>query len=1486
MPDWQPHGTLAYTLNGQVSNYFELGGLVVRDRLGDGQTFDAAFAPTVIIREGGQTVYQGPVAYTLGAKTADGTAAIQFDISQTMANAGLDRVLDGNGVALNQAAHATDYKHATIQVVFRTTLDATWTGSVPGDPLVDQGDTVRNDVLYDGNVVPTGSTAEDDSQAGVTLPVNQVSKSIYAVNGGTTKGTTSFATSAKVQSGDLVTFRLGLDIPLTSSHVVNLKDYLLLPVLKAIDPDADGTASGYTFLGSFNPSGLAAGTVMFGPTDSFHTQVPGVAPRVLVDANGNSLTLDFGGATNALYPATHLDLLVTLRVNDQAFGDGLLLTNQVTASEANSQLQGVEDNAIIQFVLGEPALKVTKGIIGVDNPASIFRNATTQDATIGPVSFTTPGSAGLRFRGTIDSTSLAAKPVDANITFADAGDRVSFAIIVENRGQGWKGAFDTLVHDTLPSGFVIPPGGLNLQVTDGTGAALRATGDLFGTGLEITDGANKGGIGTYDPTSGKNIAVITYDLVLATALATPQQALTNTAAVTHYAAQEGGIDRTPYDILPLTDTASVTVLPTIAKAVTATSLAATTRAQGDATIDDVAIGETVTYTITLRLPKGVMSQVHLDDLLPTLGGQIKAVSASVTGIGGNVSGTRPALNQAATLSDGNGDGVADTLSFDFGTVATAVDNVSDAKDTITVQVVGQLTKNAANAAGDVLVNTARVSAADPSSPGSRISQEATAKIEVVEPHLVISKAVSQATADAGDVLTYTVTLTNQVKGFDVSIVDLLNQIGPNASYVAGSARITGGTATIASGNGAGDASLLVTAAALDPGQAITVQFQARVGDTATSGKTFTNTASATGSSLPGTDPEERASPVSASASVGIGASTITKAVTATSYADTSASRGTATDQDVKVGETVTYTNTLTLPEGESVNYRVIDQLADSLVTGNTGGQLVYVPNSAKVAGIGTNLYTNAGFTKHPSGAAITAANGTGSGDPASPDTVTWAFSNIYNKADNTVSAADQIVLQIQAVASNVAANQTGDRLVNTARAYSDFTATQTATATVYVVQPLLAVTKAASATTGDAGNLITHTLTIRHASSSTADAYDVDLADILQPGIAYVTGSLTSTAGSASLANGTLSFHMNQLALSSGTVTLTYKAMLLDSVVNGLTIPNTATLDYQTSSPVQDPTGGRNITASAAAPVTVAITDTVTKVIASTDNPYSTDGNLAVGETVTYLLTATLGEGSQHLILKDALSAGLTYVSSQVTAINGITGSALAIGDAGSVSDGALTFDFGDIVNLGDNNAATGSVQVQVVTKVAAGTAVATVLTNTTTLAPTVGVNPYGINPGTVMPPKTASVASTVVAASIGDKAFEELNANGVQDSGEPGLAGVKVDLYNAANQLVATTTTTGTGVYSFGNLVPGHYREAFTAPATGSWFASPQGRGPAATDSDPDAAGNGPVITCATGTAATPQTAMPARLPASPAPTRSSPARSRPASMPGSTSR
>ena len=59
---------------------------------------------------------------------------------------------------------------------------------------------------------------------------------------------------------------------------------------------------------------------------------------------------------------------------------------------------------------------------------------------------------------------------------------------------------------------------------------------------------------------------------------------------------------------------------------------------------------------------------------------------------------------------------------------------------------------------------------------------------------------------------------------------------------------------------------------------------------------------------------------------------------------------------------------------------------------------------------------------------------------------------------------------------------------------------------------------------------------------------------------------------------------------------------------------------------------------------------------------------------------------------------------------------------------------------------------------------------------------------------------------SIGDRVWYDLNANGVQDSGETGINGVTVQLYNSSNVLIATTVTSGDGNYTFTGLAAGTY--------------------------------------------------------------------------------
>src|SRR6185312_8997492 len=59
---------------------------------------------------------------------------------------------------------------------------------------------------------------------------------------------------------------------------------------------------------------------------------------------------------------------------------------------------------------------------------------------------------------------------------------------------------------------------------------------------------------------------------------------------------------------------------------------------------------------------------------------------------------------------------------------------------------------------------------------------------------------------------------------------------------------------------------------------------------------------------------------------------------------------------------------------------------------------------------------------------------------------------------------------------------------------------------------------------------------------------------------------------------------------------------------------------------------------------------------------------------------------------------------------------------------------------------------------------------------------------------------------SIGDRVWKDTDGDGVQDSGEPGISGVTVQLLNSSNTVVATTTTDSNGNYTFSNVAAGNY--------------------------------------------------------------------------------
>ena len=87
--------------------------------------------------------------------------------------------------------------------------------------------------------------------------------------------------------------------------------------------------------------------------------------------------------------------------------------------------------------------------------------------------------------------------------------------------------------------------------------------------------------------------------------------------------------------------------------------------------------------------------------------------------------------------------------------------------------------------------------------------------------------------------------------------------------------------------------------------------------------------------------------------------------------------------------------------------------------------------------------------------------------------------------------------------------------------------------------------------------------------------------------------------------------------------------------------------------------------------------------------------------------------------------------------------------------------------------------------------------------------------------------------ADIGDFVWNDINEDGIQDAGESGIHDVTVELYDCCDNLVDTTATDGSGIYSF-IVAPGDYYVKFILPS-GMVF-SPQDQGmDDAVDSDAD---------------------------------------------------
>lgn len=939
-----PGDTLKYTLNLAISDYFAFGKdffnegqLVIRDQLSDGQTLSGTPTLTVTLAGVPQTI----TLVTTTVVNADGTTSMVFDIAQSLRNA----FSNIRGWLNGDLAFDDRLEGAVLAVLSYSAIVGQTYKPPSGAPHseINEGDELGNSAVVDGTLLQdifnlTGQSETDGSTTTSVIPTNTVDIKLVEVNN------TTPPSNGELRPGDEVTFELTYDLVTGDYEQFKLTAYLPLPLFDV---------TGVTWANGADP-----GQWQIGPGN---TNAGGIV--TVTSAAGNSVVFDFGSFVTSDTTGSRIVVRFTVRVGDQPFADQRSLDVLAQSSQQTTLTDRtlISSDVVAIVSVAEPVLSIKHGVVSGTNG--------TVSNTTG--SWNPPGSTGVPFNGSV--TDLAA--VDGNITGIDGGDTLRMVTAIENTGGG--GAFDVNTSITLPTGLSFVGGSLaaaNLQIYRGDGTLLVLGTDYSVSGNQITflDAGGQatllaGRSGTAADTSGANVVVISYDVVVSSTIEA-SRSLQSTATLSNYASVNGGSDFTPTD---LTDLASEQVAaPVISKAFADGTLDNGDSSASHTTGSDLVIGESMRYDIVVTLPEGTTQTLRIDDLIPPgmkldttfnggLGYQIITTRAGSGALGADFAGSIVVSGFTGQGGALGGDGVDARWTFSV-SGATADNQTGNNTFVIRLQLVANnVISNQANVS---LQNNAQLQFSDPDSdtPNGNVAVDRTVTlsgglptITVREPTLTVTQALTSTSGlggyDQGDTVTFTITLTNGAGGndfnaFDISFLDNLPTQLDNVT-LTGVLYQNGAT-----NNGGVDFEIVngqlrtVNGANIDiaKGGSIVLSLSGVVNATAASQSNFANLATVQWTSLDGTQAGERTG-VDGLLNGGTlndyrNASTLIVPVAQAiqisrvgGLPDTAApAPTTAPVEAVTIGEVIRYRVVVLIPEGNNPNYQVQILLANGL----------------------------------------------------------------------------------------------------------------------------------------------------------------------------------------------------------------------------------------------------------------------------------------------------------------------------------------------------------------------------------------------------------------------------------------------------------------------------------------------------------------------------------------------------------------------------
>ena len=583
--------------------------------------------------------------------------------------------------------------------------------------------------------------------------------------------------------------------------------------------------------------------------------------------------------------------------------------------------------------------------------------------------------------------------------------------------------------------------------------------------------------------------------------------------------------------------------------------------------------------------------------------------------------------------------------------------------------------------GAARANTARVYLA-----GAAVGANSnTINVYAAEPVLTIVKAVTATPQDAGDAVQYTLTITNTSTGntrataFNLIISDAVGPwVNLESVSIIGPAGMTSTDSSTLGANGTVSIAVTDLAPSVDiPGlqKTIVVTVNGHLLNNTPGGFDLINTGTVTYTSLPGaqgTTPNTTGSTTpgvsgapngerNGTGGVGTLNDYVASSQTTTNLTRPAIEKMAISPAAYTIGEIVTYTLRITLPEGVTEDMAVTDVLPAGLAYQS----YEVITTAAASGGLLTADFDGAFATPSPS-ATLPGTDG---------QDLVLAFGDTTVNADGS-AGNNRFLVRLTARVLNVFSNQNGDVLPNTGQvAYTnpnspfDTLTVNSNTVNLTVVEAILNLDKHVLTlpTPADAGGTITYEVVISHNAASAFDASDLHFTDILPAELDLDTGvgQITVTGAGVGVVDNssgnTVDITIGSLA-DGGSVTITYHALLLCSIAPDTTYTNTGDLTW-TSLP-GTPTGERtsgdglwdNGTGSAVNDYerqdTATFTTnpgTLTKSLEGTSSTITSGSDATIGETATFRVRVYVPEGTTTtLAVTDNLPAGLECVTGSI----------------------------------------------------------------------------------------------------------------------------------------------------------------------------------------------------------------------------------------------